>query len=416
MPIDLVEQAVANGRTERMPLFQQFVATRVRQTGERPPFQVTKTAIRMPKKQIAGGELTVVDDAASLGDLLRTRSAKAGVQYEIDFGEGMTAIYRPWTGENVFAQRGEFEFRLPDKPEGKAIDQAMTVMEQLGIPAQLASPEETELLYLHKQAYLALEHKQPAYRQLVADLDARGADTPTRVSALRGYWGQKLGVSDVTKMPGYDPQGVYQMGYLDRSMSAGYRHQMRFDLSEQDIRKKMAGYALKHSVTGGNDLVGLVDTMLGGNGAFVSTVEKMRVGVPVGGMSPVEDMETGGATYFFTRLAKHPSKERSSEGFYFKVDMLRRMDAISYDHDAYGKVIGNYVEEHRHSTVDDWKRIYSRGGNETIFKYSVTLLDNVDVIVVHSAQKKQQLLAVFKKYGIGTLPDGRTVEQMILVQ
>lgn len=397
--LDLIEQAVANGRSERMPLFQQFVATRVRQSGERAPFTVTKTAVRMPKKQIAAGELTVINDTASLGDLLHTRSAKAGVQYEIDFGDGMTAVYRPWTGENVFAQRGEFEFRLPDHPEGKAIDHAMAMLEQLGIPAKLSSSEETELLYLHKQAYLALEHKLPAYRQLVADLDARGADTPTRIAAMRSYWGQKLGVPDVTKLPGYDPQGVYQLGYLDRNMRAGYRHQLRFDVSEADIRKKMAGFALKHSVTGGNDIVGLVDTMLGGNGAFVSTVEKMRVGVPVGGMSPEADMETGGATYFFTRLAKHPNTERGSEGFYFKVDMLRRMDAISYDHDAFGKVIGTYVEEHRHSSVEDWKRIYSHSGNETIFTAPAPVDDatRVKELDQENKQLKQQLLTLQKQ-------------------
>jgi len=64
------------------------------------------------------------------------------------------------------------------------------------------------------------------------------------------------------------------------------------------------------------------------------------------------------ASYCFTRLAKHPRRDTSaSEGFYFKIEMIRRMDAISYDHDAFGKVIGGYVEEHRHSTVDAWKKI-----------------------------------------------------------
>jgi hypothetical protein len=91
------------------------------------------------------------------------------------------------------------------------------------------------------------------------------------------------------------------------------------------------------------------------------------------------------------------------------------MDAISYDHDAFGKVIGGYVEEHRHSTVDAWKKIYTRSGNETIFKNSVTLLDNIDVIVVNGSQRKQALLDVFRKHGITKLPDGRAVEQVIIV-
>jgi len=66
---------------------------------------VTKTTVRMPKKQIEHGELTVVNDSASLNDLLRG-GGKSGVQYEMDFGDGMHAVYRPWTGENLFASGG----------------------------------------------------------------------------------------------------------------------------------------------------------------------------------------------------------------------------------------------------------------------------------------------------------------------
>jgi len=410
-----IEVSVANRGTDRLPAFSQFVATAPRQSKKASAFTVTKSTVRMPKKQIEHGELTVVNDAASLSDLLHG-GGKSGVQYDIDFGDGMHAVYRPWSGENLFAQRGEFELRLPDKPAAKAIDRAMEVMEQVGIPARVASPDEMELLYLHKQAYLSLEHKESPYRQLLADLDARGADTPARVETLRAYWASKLGVADVTKLPGYDPRGVYQLGFLDRGTRAGYRQQLRFDLSDDDVRRQLDGFALKHHVTNSNDIANLVDSMLSNNGAMVSTVEKMRVGVPVGGMSPVEDMNTGGASYCFTRIAKHPGRDTSaSEGFYFKIEMIRRMDAISYDHDAFGKVIGGYVEEHRQSTVSAWKKIHAKSGNETIFKNSVTLLDNIDVIVVNGPQRKHALLEIFKKHGISKLPDGRTVEQVIVV-
>ena len=415
--LDILQQlevSVANRSAERLPAFSQFVATAPRQSKKTTAYTVTKTKVHMPNKKLERGELVVQNDNASLRDLLG--GSKNGEQYDIDFGDGMHAVYRPWNGENHFAQRGEFELRFADKPTAKSIDHAMEVMEQLGIPAHVASPEEMELLYLHKQAYLSLEHKESAYCQLLADLDARGADTSNRVGTLRAYWGSKLGVADVTKLPGYDPSGVYQLGFLDRNKLAGYRQQLRFDLSDDDIRRQLDGFALKHHVTNSNDIASLVDTMLSNNGAMVSTVEKMRVGVQVGGMSPVEDMNTGGASYCFTRIAKHPRRDTSaSEGFYFKMQMIRRMDAISYDHDAYGKVIGGYVEEHRQSTVSAWKNICSRSGNETIFKNSVTLLDNIDVIVVKNTQRKQALLEVFRKHGISTLPDGRTVEQIIVV-
>lgn len=50
-------------------------------------------------------------------------------------------------------------------------------------------------------------------------------------------------------------------------------------------------------------------------------------------------MDTGWATYFFTRIRKLPTAGGSREtGLYFKKRLLRRMDAISYDHDAFGRV------------------------------------------------------------------------------
>jgi len=42
----------------------------------------------------------------------------------------------------------------------------------------------------------------------------------------------------------------------------------------------------------------------------------------------------------------------------------------------------DYVSNHRGSTSVEWKKFASRSSNETSFKYSVTLLDNIDVIVV----------------------------------
>ena len=41
---------------------------------------------------------------------------------------------------------------------------------------------------------------------------------------------------------------------------------------------------------------------------MVSTVEKMRIGIPPGGMSPEADMDSGGASYFFTRIHKLPAQ------------------------------------------------------------------------------------------------------------
>jgi len=68
------------------------------------------------------------------------------------------------------------------------------------------------------------------------------------------------------------------------------------------------------------------------------------------------------------------------------------------------------------STLAEWKKFARRSSSETIFKYSVTLLDNIDVIVVGNDREKRRLLEVFHKRKISKLPDGRRVEDIVLVR
>lgn len=119
----------------------------------------------------------------------------------------------------------------------------------------------------------------------------------------------------------------------------------------------------------------------------------------------------------FTRIKKSPMAGGSGEnGLYFKKRLLRRMDAISYNHDAYGKVTDDYVVSHRGSDPKTWKTYSRNSGNETILKHSVTLLDNLEAMVVGSESERTKVLAVFKKHGISVLPDGRKVEDIVLVR
>ncbi len=381
------------------------------------PFTVRRTKVLQPRRELRKGELIVLDEAADNSTLFGGRSIKAGEQYEIDFGDGVRAVYRPWSEKNLYAQRGEFELILPDRPDTKGLERAFDHMESIGLKSGAATPQDAELLYLHKQAYLTKVDGDPAYKAVLKELDRRAASKEERIREMRGFWEQRLGVQDLTRMPGYDPLGEHQFAFKDTAKRGGYRHQYRFDLSDDDLEKQMKGYGLYHRLTNGEDLPSFIETVLDNNGAMVSTVEKLRAGIPVGGMSPAADMDTGGASYFFTRIKKLPTTGRSSDvGLYFKKRMLRRMDAISYDHDAFGRVRDEYVSNHRGSTPADWKKFARRSSNETIFKYSVTFLDNIDVVVVGSDREKKRLMEAFLKRKITKLPDGRKVEDIILVR
>jgi hypothetical protein len=190
---------------------------------------------------------------------------------------------------------------------------------------------------------------------------------------------------------------------------------MRFDLTDEMLERELKGYGLYHNVTDGGDVEDLVKTVLENNGNMVSTVEKIRIGVKPGGMSPVSDMRTGGATYFFTRVRKLPASGRGSSGLYFKKRLLRRMDAITYDHDAFGKVIDDYVRKKRLTSIDDYKRLASGSrSDETIFKYTVSLPDEIDVIKTSGAVQRAKIIEMFRQKGFSKLPDGRRIEEVVL--
>lgn len=223
--IEKVQQAARDKKPidERFETYLKKRATRKRKPKD-VPFTVRRTKVLQPRRELRGGELVVVDEAADNSALFRGRSMKAGEQYEIDFGDGVRAVYRPWSEKNLYAQRGEFELILPDRPDAKSLERALDHMESLGLKAGAATPQDAELLYLHKQAYLTKVDRDPEYRRLIKELDRRAASKEERIREMRGFWERRLGVKDLTRMPGYNPMGEYQLAFKDPGKRAGYRH------------------------------------------------------------------------------------------------------------------------------------------------------------------------------------------------
>ncbi|MCL5104455.1 MAG: minor capsid protein [Armatimonadetes bacterium] len=111
-------------------------------------FTVRKTKVLLTKRTISKGELAVEKEAADNTALFKGRSMREGEQYEIDFGDGIRAVYRPWSDKNHYAQCGEFEIVVPDRPDSKSLDRALERIEKLGIKASVAGVDDSELLYL----------------------------------------------------------------------------------------------------------------------------------------------------------------------------------------------------------------------------------------------------------------------------
>lgn len=386
------------------------------------PFAVVKTKVRQPIRELEAGDIRVLEDGADNSAVFGFDEGMLpdGEQFLIEFGDDLHLVYRPATSKNLFAQHGEFEITMPGRPDAKSLERALDHLETLGLNGAPASAVDAEIMYLQKYAYLTKEVQDTDYIAFIADLDLRKVPKSERLAALRGYWQKKLKVDSMDDFPAYNPAGEYQAAFRGDG-KAGYRLQYRFDITEEDLERQMKGTGLFHALTNDRDMPEFVDKVLSSNGAMVSTTEKVRAGIPVGGMSPAEDMSTGGGTYVFSRIMKVPTKRTKKgrhAGLYFKKDLLRRFDAISYDNDYYGKVKDGHVLKHRMSSLKDLKRMAhpDNDANETIFKSAVPLVDNLDTIVVVDKDVRERLIDVFTKHGVTELPDGRRIQDAILVK
>ncbi len=157
--VDRVQQAAIQGKSipERFEGYLKKVVTKAKKTDS--DFTVRKTKVLLEKRSVSKGDLSVESDSADLSDLFGGRHLPDGEQYEIDFGDGVRAVYRPWSSKNLYAHSGEFEMVVPDRPDAKSLDRALERMEKIGLKANIATPEDAEILYLlcaapHKRYYV----------------------------------------------------------------------------------------------------------------------------------------------------------------------------------------------------------------------------------------------------------------------
>lgn len=392
-------------------------------------------------RQVKNGQLHVVNDSASLSDMV---PVSGGEVIHADIGDGISLSFRPRDTGGPFAVQSAFRIKIKKPPTPENIQDALDrVGKFTGLNTRLATEQDEELLYLTKLGHLRrddmahqylgngievfadashkpnpLVNQTPRWKQMMDALDKRQASTAERVAALEEFWSKELGF-DVRSMA-YDPKGKESTAHLDKAKSGGRDRQLRPDIAVEEIEKKMAGHTVYHSTAGVSDdsgtqkMLNFFAAALPNNGMLISTTEKMRIGVPVSGASPESDMETGGAAYTFTRIRK--KSKTPKPGLYFKVRLLARMDAISYAGDEFGKTREGNVEKKRLVGIDGWKVASKSSSNETIFKDGISLLDELDMVVAGSKHYRDAVVEEFKRHGITHLNDGRKVEDIVVAK
>jgi ADP-ribose pyrophosphatase YjhB (NUDIX family) len=358
-------------------------------------FSFQKRSGRFEEKKIVNGHAVETGEFISLD---YSDSFEHYMEVEVD---GVRIRYWPNTKDISLAHRGKVEIMT----YGKSVDDISGItemMEKLGVNAKKATLMDQEELYL-RQIFYARGNSDEFDEVMNGVKNIIGQEE--KIKYMRSELNRRAGF-DVTDSPDYNPEGVYQ------AFGQGRKNTYRPDLDPLQWKTFQEEYKIHHSNTN-SSISDTVENILKGGGQFAPTTDKLRRGFRWGGMSPTADMKSGGASYFFTRIVKTKTAAKR-HGFVWKSKLLARNDAISYGGDNYGRVSSNFVLPNRAGSIKGWKSHAGSGSNETIFKNSLSIFDDLEAINVETAGERDEIIQLFKNHlRSDKFPDGRKITEVV---
>lgn len=414
--LDIIAKAEAAMQTKsKTELFAQFTV--------KPPVKTPKASPAAPKFKVKEESLTWPIKAYASGQPTRTAgkvtvkgSTLAQDGYVIELGPVQVRFipYRSASAKgslgktNAQALMGTLEVEVAGAATRENISRAVEALKQLGLSPTKATDEYLEAVWLRKTLAMRTDRVDNATRDRIREImDLEGTPDAERVRQLRAIAVDKLGIE-----PPRDPALWRPRASSD---GRGWAVSDRWDMPAAKVERELKGYAVTHHTAA--SIPELLENLLRQGGELTSTVERARKGIAIEtGMSPNADLVKGGATHIYTRIKQRANAYRES-GFVFKVRTLARQDAFSFQSDWYGGVDNFFNTEmiyaSRAKTATELKAFAASSGNETLFKWNLSLLDELEAIVVSTPAEKAATLRKFAAAGITTLPDGRNVAQMV---
>lgn len=342
------------------------------------------------KREIKDGKIKVT----SIAPTQAHRIVDKGKIYRITAPDGTQYMYQPIDDGTARAARGKLKIWMQETASNVTPERAEKALSQLqatGLTTTEATAEDLEVLKLRKLAF-----KNKLEREAYQDIPETLPVSEQKVKLQAFFQQRSIDHSKLT-IEYEHADGFGQARFFDRGANIG-----------NDVTAHRALYHELH-IGPATDL----ERILGGKtNSLVPTMEKLRVGIPVGGQSPGTDIMTGGADYVFLRVRSDVSKIR---GLLLKSDLLRDMDAITYDADIYGandkaSLAGRLVVNKENITnLSNAKR-----SDETIFKGHVNLEKWLEYVNVVNSAEKQDVIGVFRRYGF-TKFAGKDLEDLVRI-
>lgn len=336
------------------------------------------------------------------------------LRYEAELDDGTKITYFPHDdGKVAWTMQGVVQIDVPGRGL-PSTERIFGAIEEAGLKAQRATEVDRQHLYLNAFARLRLL-RDPVGRAAFESIKDRGADgVRAKLAALK----KSTGV-DVEKSEGWKSvDGVRQ------AFGHGRAYQHRPDLTAAELEAFNRTHVIYHNTDGlswdaGSGVFEKLKMIIEGGGMFASLSDRVRRGVPLNGSSVSSDLASGGGDYHFTRLGTRGNAKGT--GVYWRTTVLRRMDAITYRDDQFGRTTGDNVEKNRYGQdLASLRSVaYGSGGgssNETIFKGGLSLFDDLDRIVLSSEAEVKAAVAWLQSKGYRTWPDGRKLEEVIMTK
>jgi len=351
----------------------------------------------VPQRQIDRGFARRKTEAVQIkdGGIITWRSD----YYEAQI-DGATVRYWRSSSDVPVALQGRVEIDVPGN-DPAAAQKVLDTIDRLGVDSARPSLDDQELLYLRQIANHA--HKQREFEAIMV----KQADRAAMLAAAREWFVRHAGVNKIEDLgAAYDPFGKRQA--FDQS----YPHRYRPDIRGPEWERFERDYRLIHAITG-QSLADAIRNIMNSGGQMASTTDKARRGILLSGLSPGKDIRTGGASYFFTRL-RTKATAAQEVGVIWKSRLVLRLDTVSIDHDIYGEVAK--FDRERLTGVDGWRAASKGPDNETIFKHSLSLFDDMEAIQTSNASEREEVLQVLRDQKIERWPDGRSIEEVVRVR
>lgn len=336
----------------------------------------------------------------------------ANLRLEATLPDGTKITYFPHEPDVVYSMQGTIQIDVPGKGAG-ASARVFGALSDMGVNATRATETDRQHTYLNAFARVRLLRgaELPAKRQFEAVKDKGPSGVQAKLDILKKATGVDVAASEGWKTV----DGVRQ------AFGHGRAYPLRPDLEGPEFSAFDRDHLLFHnpvdlSWDAGPGSFEKIKNVIEGGGIFASLTDRVRRGVPLSGSSVPSDLASGGGNYHFTRIGKRGQLATvNGTGMLWRARQVKRIDAITYKTDLFGRTTGDTVDRLRYGqTVDSLKRMADGSGNETIFKGGLSIFDDLERIVLFNDAEVKSAIAWMQSKGYKAWPDGRALSEVII--